>query len=392
MSAKNEFYESENEEELDIEKENQKLYEQLLKDLGSTENPEKGPKKESDLVKAFKAHSKLEQSKSQLKDIPLKPQSQQSLNNRINELRNELDVVSKEIKDYVQIYGDNSILKEESSFTEVLKDLGIYSSKLQNMLDSDIYKNSISGGSKIMIEDKNQLKNEIKNNLDKYTNCTARLLGLLSKEKEDFMIQSNINTITHEMYMNKNFMENTSGIDINKDLDNEIAEVEKELTKIENIVGKKKLSKEEDVNMMKQLKQLVKTVNDKKFQIYKDKILEELNTILDEFLKEKEDMNDISEYSLKIKELHDIYEVYENYDEIMQYLKKRLMAICDIHEKSTNFNSDLDFLKKLIEGNEKQFADLSKRYNEAFDELGGLEKILKELKDIDKYISTFLVE
>ena len=95
---------------------------------------------------------------------------------------------------------------------------------------------------------------------------------------------------------------------------------------------------------------------------------------------------------MKIKELYAIYEIYENYDEILKYIKKRLMAIVDLHEKSTDFNSDLEFLKKLIEDNEKQFVILGKRYNEAFEELGNLEIILNELKNIDKYFASLLVE
>ena len=59
METKNEFYEGESEEELDIEKENEKLYEQLLNDLGVQKKEEKSPKKESDIAKAFKAYSKL---------------------------------------------------------------------------------------------------------------------------------------------------------------------------------------------------------------------------------------------------------------------------------------------------------------------------------------------
>ena len=144
--------------------------------------------------------------------------------------------------------------------------------------------------------------------------------------------------------------------------------------------------------MTKTLKQLIKTVDDDKFKYYKEKSLKQLNGVLDELLEEKEKTNNISEYSLKIKELHTIYGIYENYDEILNYIKKRLMAICDMHEKSVNFNSDLEFLKKLVEDNEKQFATLGKRYNETFDELGGLEDILKELKSIDKYFTPLLVD
>ena len=144
--------------------------------------------------------------------------------------------------------------------------------------------------------------------------------------------------------------------------------------------------------MTRMLKQLIKMINDKKFQILKEKALTDLNQVLDELLKAKEVSIDISEYSMKIKELYAIYEIYENYDEIMKYIKMRLMAISDMHEKSTDYNSDLEFLKKLIEDNEKQFTILGKRYNEAFEELGGMENILIELKNIDKYFAPLLIE
>jgi len=390
MATNNEFYEGENEEELDIEKENEKIYQKLLQDLGVHNKEEKPQKKETDIIKAFKTYSKIEQNKSQLKDIQPKPQSQKSLYSRINELQNELNTVSQEIKDYIQIYGDNSLLKEENNYNDILKDLELYSSKLNNIIASDLYKNSISGKNKIST-DVNELKNEIKINLENYTNSTAKLLGLISQEKEDFMIQSNINTTTHEINMSKNLFDNNSNIDVNN-IDKEILEIEKELTKIESIVGKKKLNKNEEIDMTRTLKQLIKTISDKSFQLQKEKTLIELNGVLDDLLKEKEASKDVSEYTLKIKELHAIYEIYENYDEIMKYIKKRLMAICDMHEKSTNFNADLEFLKKLMEDNEKQFTDLGKRYNETFDELGGLDDILKELKNIDKYFAPLLVD
>ena len=390
MATNNEFYEGENEEELDIEKENEKIYQKLLQDLGVQNKEEKPQKKETDIIKAFKTYSKIEQNKSQLKDIQPKPQSQKSLYSRINELQNELNTVSQEIKDYIQIYGDNSLLKEENNYNDILKDLELYSSKLNNIISSDLYKNSISGKNKIST-DVNELKNEIKINLENYTNSTAKLLGLISQEKEDFMIQSNINTTTHEINMSKNLFDNNSNIDVNN-IDKEILEIEKELTKIESIVGKKKLNKNEEIDMTRTLNQLIKTISDKTFQLQKEKTLIELNGVLDDLLKEKEASKDVSEYTLKIKELHAIYEIYENYDEILKYIKKRLMAICDMHEKSTNFNADLEFLKKLMEDNEKQFTDLGKRYNETFDELGGLDDILKELKNIDKYFAPLLVD
>ena len=412
MESNNDFYEGENEEEvLDIEQENQKLIDQLQEGLKalrgndqqdnkektekeSNEKKDKEKENNLDIVKAFKAQLKLEK-KSEMKDFDLEPKSNKSLYNRLNEIQNELNSVSKEIKDYLQIYGDNSLLKEESSYNDALKDLELYSTKLQNIMSSDVYKNSISGKNQIT-NDANQLKEEIKINLENYTNSTQRLMGLINKEKEDFMINNSINSVnttSHEMFINKNmFDDNKLNINLNSNVENEISEIEKELTRLENIVGKKKLNKNEELSFNQILKQLTKTVQDSLFQSYKEKSLEELNNVLDELLNEKEISKEISEYSLKIKELYSIYEVYENYDEILQYIKKRLMAISDMHEKSTNFNSDLEFLKKLIEDNEKQFEALGKRYNEAFDELEGLDEILKELKVIDNYFAPLLVD
>ena len=198
MESNNDFYEGENEEEvLDIEQENQKLIEQLteglkaLKEKDQQYNKEKTEKESNekkdkekennlDIVKAFKAQLKLEK-KSEMKDFDLEPKSSKSLYNRLNEIQNELNSVSKEIKDYLQIYGDNSLLKEESSYNDALKDLELYSTKLQNIMSSDLYKNSISGKNQIT-NDTNQLKEEIKINLENYTNSTARLMGLINKE------------------------------------------------------------------------------------------------------------------------------------------------------------------------------------------------------------------
>ena len=110
-----------------------------------------------------------------------------------------------------------------------------------------------------------------------------------SKEKKDFMIQSNINTTTHEINMSKNLFDNNSNIDVNN-IDKEILEIEKELTKIESIVGKKKLNKNEEIGMTRTLKQLIKTISDKTFQLQKEKTLTELNGVLDDLLKEKENI------------------------------------------------------------------------------------------------------
>jgi uncharacterized coiled-coil DUF342 family protein len=388
MSKSNDFYEGENVEELNISQENQKFYEKLMKDLGfSSEKEEKSKSKPIDLEKAYQTINKFQENNTNQKDSLQQQKSSKNLISRINELQNELNLVSKEINDYVELYSENTLFKKESNFNKISEELKLYSSKLNNILNSDLYKNTLIP-KKILSSDKNGLKEQIKTNLENYTNSTARLMELISQEKENYMYQKNVDTTTHQMFMNKFFYENN---DISNNFEKNILEIEKELTNIENIIGTKKLDMDENLNITQMLNKLLKTVSEKKFSLFKEKTLTELNEILDEVIKEQEISSEISQYFVKLKELYAIYEVYENYDEIMKYIKKRLMAIIDMHEKSINFNNDLDFLKKIIEENEKQFGILGKKYSETFEEIAGLENILKELKNIDKYFGQLLV-
>ena len=388
MSKSNDFYEGENVEELNISQENQKFYEKLMKDLGfSSEKEEKSKSKPIDLEKAYQTINKFQENNTNQKDSLQQQKSSKNLISRINELQNELNLVSKEINDYVETYSENTLFKKESNFNKISEELKLYSSKLNNILNSDLYKNTLIP-KKILSSDKNGLKEQIKTNLENYTNSTARLMELISQEKENFMYQKNVDTTIHQMFMNKFFYENN---DISNNFEKNILEIEKELTNIENIIGIKKLDMDENLNITQMLNKLLKTVSEKKFSLFKEKTLTELNEILDEVIKEQEISSEISQYFVKLKELYAIYEVYENYDEIMKYIKKRLMAIIDMHEKSINFNNDLDFLKKIIEENEKQFGILGKKYSETFEEIAGLENILKELKNIDKYFGQLLV-
>ena len=380
--------EDEKKEEFDISKENKKLYEKLMKDLGFLSEKEEKPKsKPIDMEKAYQTFSKFQENDSNHKDYFQPKKSDKSLLIRINELQQELNNVSKEINDYVELYSDNTLLKRETNFNQISEELKLYSSKLDNIINSNFYKNSLTPKPNIS-SDKKILKNQIETNLKNYTNTTSRLMELVAQDKEFCIYQKNNDTTTHQMYINKYFYENN---DINNNFEKNLLEIEKQLIIIETIVGTKKLDMDENLNITQTLNKLLKTVNEKKFQLFKDKTLTEINEILDEVLKEKEISNEINEHFMKLKELYAIYEVYENYDEIMKYLKTRLLAILDMHEKSTNFNTDLDFLKKIIEENEKQFNILGKKYSETFEELAGLEKILKELRSLDNYFAQFLV-
>ena len=372
-------------EELNISKENEKLYEKLMQDVGFSSEKEKKPNP-VDLDKAYQTISRLRENNINQKEFQKQKNSNKSLLNKIKEMQEELNMVSKEINDYAESYSDNILLKKEYNFNAIKEELKLYSEKLNNIINSDLYKNALTPKS-LISSNKNELKNQIQTNLKNYTNSTARLLEFISQEKQNVIYQKNMDTTTHEIFINKNSLEN----DISNNFEKNILEIENELNKLEVIIGTKKLDMEENLNITQTLNKLVKIVNEKKFQLFKEKTLTELNQILDEVIKEKEISSEFSEYFIKLKELYAIYEVYENYDEVLLYIKKRLLAILDMHDKSTDFNTDLEFLKKIIEENEKQFDILGKRYSETFEELAGLENILGELKKLDKYFGQLLV-
>ena len=106
-----ELNEEEKKEDFDISKENKKLYEKLMKDLGFLSDKEEKPKsKPIDMQKAYQTFSKFQEHDSNQKDFFLDKKSDKSLLNRINELQQELNNVSKEINDYAELYSDNTLL------------------------------------------------------------------------------------------------------------------------------------------------------------------------------------------------------------------------------------------------------------------------------------------
>ena len=133
MSKSNDFYEGENVEELNISQENQKFYEKLMQDLGfSSEKEEKSKSKPIDLEKAYQTINKFQENNTNQKDSLQQQKSNKNLINRINELQNELNLVSKEINDYVETYSENTLFKKESNFNKISEELKLYSSKLSN--------------------------------------------------------------------------------------------------------------------------------------------------------------------------------------------------------------------------------------------------------------------
>ena len=374
------FYEGESEEELDIVKENEKISQKLFEDLGLNKDEAKSQSKTNDIVKSYKVQSKI--NKTKLDFNPSSSTKNQILSEKLNSLQNELNNVSQEIQDYINFYNGNKVVKEAENFDNVLKELETYSNKLKNILSSDVYQNFINKN--ILPKDKNVLKNEIKVNLENYTNSTKKLFSYIANEKENFINQNNISTTAHEILISKDL-----NFDVDSNVEVEIEELEKQIENLEKTVGKRNINSNDEKNLTHSVITIIKLMD--KYQKNKDTTLKELNDILDSLLKEKDYGSNLNMYFLKFRELYTIYQIYLNYDDIVKYIKNRILAINEINDCSSIFDTQLDFLKNIILDNEKKYNELNQKYNETFAEMSKLEEVLKELKDVEKYFEGMLV-
>lgn len=376
------FYDGESEEELDIEKENEKIRQKLFEDLGYKEEDSSSYSKTNDLVKSFKVQSKI--NKIQSDNKPKSSPINQNISDKINSLQKELDTVSQEIQDYVIFYNGNKVIKEAQNFDNLLKELDSYSNKLKNIMSSEVYQNSLYKN--ILPQDKANLKNEIKTNLNNYSISTKKLFDYIANEKDNYINQNDVSTTSHEIIFSKDITEN---LDDNLNIDNEINELEKQIENVENIVGKRQLNSNKEISLTKSIGVIIKLAD--KFQNNKDNVLKELNEILDDLGKEKNYGTELGNFFIKIRELFMIYQIYLSYDDIVKYLKNRIQAIIEINDCGKNFNIELDFLKKMILENENKYKKMNEKYNETFVEMGKLEDVLKDLKELEKYFANYFV-
>ena len=125
----------------------------------------------------------------------------------------------------------------------------------------------------------------------------------------------------------------------------------------------------------------------------KEKLLNEINSILDNINEQNEKVKNSNYFSIcnNLRELYLLFEFYEKYDNIFEYLKKRLLAIQEIHNESDKFNDNIKLLKEKIQTNEKEINELFESYKNIFKEFEKIENIIISLNLIEKQISNKLL-
>ena len=167
-----------------------------------------------------------------------------------------------------------------------------------------------------------------------------------------------------------------------------IIDLEKQVSKIESIIG--------DFNFMKYkntifgtlkhfLKFNLETNANKEWISSRYENVKIFENLMQSFNSESENETLLNLY----KQLCDAYMIYlimEKFKDVISYLKKRIIAIKNIVLNSEQFEFDIKELNNLIKENEGKYEILKFKYLQALESFGKLENILKEINNLDELI------
>jgi hypothetical protein len=305
---------------------------------------------------------------------------------KIDRLKKELDENKIEIKKYIDNYNDNLILRETEEFDKNLKDIDIYSNKIKEIMNSKYYQGSNK-------DDKKNLKEDIKKNLILYNESIKKLEKNINTQKEILKF-GDANDKDDNKFYTINYIndENLKKLNLNNELDF----ISKKLKILEETIGIEiKNNLINNGNITNILYSLLTKINNNlnETKENKEKLLNEINSILDNINEQNEKVKNSNYFSIcnNLRELYLLFEFYEKYDNIFEYLKKRLLAIQEIHNESDKFNDNIKLLKEKIQTNEKEINELFESYKNIFKEFEKIENIIISLNLIEKQISNKLL-
>ena len=369
--------EKEEEDKFNIDKENELIAQEMF--LREGINDEDDIEVGENIINVFKKYNDiyLKKNKICLKENEIE---------KIDRLKKELDENKIEIKKYIDNYNDNLILRETEEFDKNLKDIDIYSNKIKEIMNSKYYQ----GNNK---DDKQNLKEEVKKNLILYNETIKKLEKNINSQKEILKFGDNNNTDNNNYYT-INYVNDENIKKLN--LTNELDFISKKLKILEETIGieiKNNLINNGNITniLYSLLTKLNNNLNETKEN--KEKLLNEINSILDNINEQNEKVKNSNYFSIcnNLRELYLLFEFYEKYDNIFEYLKKRLLAIQEIHNESDKFNDNIKLLKEKIQTNEKEINELFESYKNIFKEFEKIENIIISLNLIEKQISNKLL-
>ena len=166
-------------------------------------------------------------------------------------------------------------------------------------------------------------------------------------------------------------------------LKSRIVEVDKEITRIENIIG------DYDFNLHKStifgcLKNFLKlsTDNNKDWIANRHENIRAFEGMISLFLGEEENTKLMEIYKM-ICEAYMIYLSMKKFEDVISYLKKRINAIKNVILNSEQFDYEVKELNELIQKNESNYEIMKFKYFQTLECFSNLEEILKEVNNLD---------
>ena len=169
-------------------------------------------------------------------------------------------------------------------------------------------------------------------------------------------------------------------------LKKKILDVENQINNLEEMIGDFDFTNHKDTifgRLKYFLKMNLETNKDWISTRFKNtKIFEEM---LGAFNKDPDNKKYLSLYK-QICEEYMIYLTMEKFKDVISYLKKRLIGIKNIILNSEQFEYDINELNSLIKENEKNYEILKYKYLQTLGSFDKLDKILKEINNLDSLI------
>ena len=345
---------------------------------------------------------------------------------RMQQLKAELLKNKNDIDNAISKYNDISTqvdISDINNYSILYSNAQKYKNKVDSFINYDIIKNRLNKkgmDSDSDSEDEDDVdeqkkaekakenkakKEENKNNILKKREENEKILkeleensSILFKENENIKsinekydilsnnLISKLNNIDSDLnlYMKYKICSNP---DYNlSSLKSRIVEVDKEITKIENIIG------DYDFNLHKStifgcLKYFLKlnVDNNKDWIANRHENIRAFESMLSLFTGDEENLKLMNTYK-KICEGYMIYLTMKKFEDVISYLKKRINAIKNIILNSEQFDFEIKELNELIKKNEGNFEILRAKYLQTLESFSNLEYILKEINNLDSII------
>ena len=169
-------------------------------------------------------------------------------------------------------------------------------------------------------------------------------------------------------------------------LKTKIIDVERQISKIENIIG------DYDFNLHKStifgcIKYFLKlnTDNNKDWIANRHENIRAFEGMLGEFTGDEENTKLMKIYK-KICEAYMIYLTMKKFEDVISYLKKRINAVKNIIINSEQFDFEIKQLNDLIKQNEGNYEILKFKYLQTLECFSNLDDILKQINNLDVII------